>query len=471
MESSDTKAGHGIGPLMRELRGILFEPGERPALRDRTSVSVERMAQVAGLQALLMPIIAAPMLLLAEPTEPVGDVGWVLALGGIAAVIGIGATFVRSPTVSIRELAFANAFTASILAMLAWLSGGFGSPFPILFPLLASSITPHRPQTRRILIGWLLLCVSAPLFYEDAVSARDVAEVTMIGAASVATFLTMVWLSSRASRSEAGLMKAISTARVAQEELAAEADRLMVINEERDRLVTRVSHELRTPLTSVKGYVEALIAGEGGELDPMQRELATVALRNTVRLELLIADLLLLSRVESGQLELRPGTVEIAASLEASKEDLEQLAQEGGVTLLVQATPGLEWDVDRERFEQATANLISNAIKYSPEGGPVLIRAHQAGTELWVEIIDKGVGIPEGEISHLGVRFFRASTAGAVSGSGLGIAITKDLVELHRGSLEVESEVGSGSIFRIRIPSGLSGGSPREAEGEPHGLQ
>ena len=245
----------------------------------------------------------------------------------------------------------------------------------------------------------------------------------------------------------------------------------MEMNEERDRLVTRVSHELRTPLTSVKGYVEALIAGEGGELDPAQRELAIVALRNTVRLELLIADLLLLSRVESGQLKLRPGTVEIAASLEASKEDLQQFAREGGVTLIVEATPGLEWDVDRERFEQATANLISNAIKYSPGGGPVLIRARQAGTELWVEIIDKGVGIPEGEISCLGVRFFRASTAGAVSGSGLGIAITKDLVELHRGSLEVESEVGSGSIFRIRIPHGLSGGSRREAEGEPHGLE
>jgi signal transduction histidine kinase len=473
MESSDTKTGRGIGPLLRELRDILFEPatGDRTALLDRTSVSVERMAQVTGLQALLIPIVAAPLLLLAEPTGPVGDVGWVLALGGIAVVIAIGAALIRSPAVSVRALAFANAFTATILAMLAWLSGGFGSPFPILFPLLASSITPYRPQTRRILIGWLLLCVSAPVFYEDTVTGRDVAEVLMIGAASVATFLTMVWLSTRASRSEAGLMDAISTAKLAQEELAAEADRLMATNEERDRLVTRVAHELRTPLTCVKGYVDALIAGEGGELDPAQRELATVALRNTVRLELLVADLVLLSRAESGQLELRPGTVEIAASLKASKEDLEQLAREGGVNLIVEATPGLEWDIDQERFEQATANLISNAIKYSPGGGPVLIRARQAGTELWVEIIDKGVGIPENEINQLGVRFFRASTAGTVSGTGLGIAITKDLVELHRGSLEVESEVGSGSTFRIRIPQGLSGGSLREAEGEAHGLE
>ena len=209
MESSDTKAGHGIGPLLRELRDILFEPAtaDRTALLDRTSVSVERMAQVAGLQALLIPIVAAPLLLLAEPTGPVGDLGWVLALGGITVVIAIGAAFIRSPAVSVHALAFANAFTATILAMLAWLSGGCDSPFPILFPLLASSITPYRPQTRRILIGWLLLCVSAPLFYEDTVTGRDVAEVMMVGAAAVATFLTMVWVSSRASRSEAGLME------------------------------------------------------------------------------------------------------------------------------------------------------------------------------------------------------------------------------------------------------------------------
>jgi signal transduction histidine kinase len=196
-----------------------------------------------------------------------------------------------------------------------------------------------------------------------------------------------------------------------------------------------------------------------------------VALRNTVRLELLIADLLLLSRVESGQLALHPGSVDIAASLEFSRQDLDQLAHEGGVTLIVEAPPGLAWDLDRERFEQATANLISNAIKYSPEGGPVLIRARQVDSELWVEVVDKGVGIPADEIGRLGERFFRASTAGDATGTGLGITITKELVDLHRGSLEIESEVGSGSIFRLRIPGGLAGGSVGEPEGDPDRLE
>ena len=101
----------------------------------------------------------------------------------------------------------------------------------------------------------------------------------------------------------------------------------------------------------------------------------------------------------------------------------------------------------------------------------MLIRARQIESELWVEVIDKGVGIPEDEIGRLGERFFRASTAGSASGSGLGIAITQELVELHRGVLEVESEVGSGSIFRIRIPGGLEAESVGEAEREAYGLK
>jgi signal transduction histidine kinase len=321
------------------------------------------------------------------------------------------------------------------------------------------------------LILWILLVTAAPLVYDGPATSGQAATVFMIAAASVATTLTMVWLSTRVSRSEAGLMDLVSDARVAQEELAAKTDRLVEAGVIRDQLVTRVSHELRTPLTSVKGYVEALLDGEGGELEPEQRELADIALRNTTKLELLITDLLLLSRVEAGQLELRAKPVEIRSAILSVSADLRQLAQEGGVSLIVEATPEFVWGLDRERFEQAVANLISNAIKYSPGGGPVLIRGREVDSELWVEVIDKGVGIPDDEVKRLGERFFRASTAGDVSGTGLGIAITEELVELHRGSLEIESEVGSGSIFRIRIPDGLGADSVGETERESYGLK
>ncbi|HYH61237.1 MAG TPA: ATP-binding protein [Solirubrobacterales bacterium] len=438
--------------MLRELAGILFGPAADPRAPARTGVSVERTARVSGLQALLVPLVTAPLLLIVEPTGPIGDAGWALALGGIASVVAIGAFLVRAPTVSPAALGGANAFTAAVLGMLAWLTGGFDSPFLLIFPLLASSITPHTPHIRRLLLAWLLLAIASPFLYEDAATTTQVAEMIMIASVSVATLLTMVWVSTQVGRAETGLIDAVTTATVAREALEEETERLFELSEQRDRLVTRVSHELRTPLTSVKGYVEALLEGEGGELDPAQRELAAVALRNAVRLEHLIADLLLLSRVEAGQLELRAGQVEIRGMIDLLARDLEQLARESRVTLVVEVEPGLEWSVDRERLEQAITNLVSNAIKYSPEGGPVLIRARQAASELWIEIVDKGVGVPKEEIGQLGERFFRASTAGEASGTGLGISITKELIELHGGWLEVESKLGSGSIFRLRLP-------------------
>jgi signal transduction histidine kinase len=451
---------------------MLVEPtGDDAELRARTGVSIERTAQVAGLQAILLPILTAPLLLVVHPTGPIGDWGWVLALAGVAAIVVVGVRLILSPHVSAAELAASNVFAAGVLGMLAWLTGGLESPYPLLLPLVASSIAPHRPRVRRFLILWILVVAAAPLIYDAPASAGEVAVVIMIGSASVATLLTMVWLSTRVGRSEASLIELIGAAREAQDEMAAEAGRLLEVSQVRDQLVTRVSHELRTPLTSVKGYVEALIEGEGGDLDPAQRELAAIALRNTVRLEILIADLLLLSRVEAGELWLRAKPVDVHSSLRMVIEDLDQLAQEAGTNLIVEAMPEFVWALDRERFEQAVTNLVSNAIKYSPRGGPVLIRARQMDSELWVEVIDKGVGIPADEIERLGERFFRASTAGAASGSGLGITITRELVDLHRGALEIESEVGSGSIFRIRIPGGLDLESVGEPEREAYGLK
>ncbi len=311
---------------------MLVEPSQEDAAKKlpRTGVSVERTAQVAGLQAILLPILTAPILLVVNPTGPIGDWGWVVALAGVAAVVAIGVALIRSPDVSARVLAATNVFVAGVIGVLAWLTGGLDSPYPLLLPLIASSIAPHTPRVRRWLILWILFVAAVPLVYDGPATSVQVAVVIMIGSASVATLLTMVWLSSRVSRSEASLMALIAAAREAQTEMAAEAGRLLEASQVRDELVTRVSHELRTPLTSVKGYVEALIAGEAGDLDPAQQELAAVALRNTVRLELLIADLLLLSRVEAGQLELRAKPVDVHASLQMVSEELDPARTRGG---------------------------------------------------------------------------------------------------------------------------------------------
>ena len=293
-------------------------------------MSVERTAQVAGLQAILLPILTAPILLVVNPTGPIGDWGWVVALAGVAAIVAVGVALIRSPDVSARVLAASNVFAAGVIGVLAWLTGGLDSPYPLLLPLIASSIAPHRPRVRRWLILWILFVAAVPLVYDGPATSVQVAVVIMI-ALRIGGDAPHDGLAELASESLGG--KPDGPDRSGQggaDEMAAETGRLLEASQVRDELVTRVSHELRTPLTSVKGYVEALIDGEGGDLDPAQRELAAVALRNTVRLELLIADLLLLSRVEAGQLELRAKPVDVHASLQMVSEDLEPARTGGG---------------------------------------------------------------------------------------------------------------------------------------------
>ena len=166
MEPSEIKAGEGIGPLLRELGAMLVEPSreDRAKAPSTIGVSVERTAQVAGLQAVILPLLTAPLLLVVQPTGPIGAWGWVLALAGVFAVEAIGVSFIRAPNVSARALAASNVFAAGVLGVLAWLTGGLDSPYPLLLPLLASSIAPHRPRVRRGLMLWILAVAAAPLF-------------------------------------------------------------------------------------------------------------------------------------------------------------------------------------------------------------------------------------------------------------------------------------------------------------------
>ena len=444
----------GVRSLLRELAGLLVSVpgGEEDSPARRTGVSVERTAQVSGLQAILLPVLTAPLLLLVPPTEPLGDAGWVVAAVALLTVVALGFRLIRPPVVSGPALAATNAYAAFVLGVLAWLGGGFASPFPLLLILVAASIAPHPPALRRGLLAWLVLVAAAPLAY-DEVTDRNVAEALMIAATSAGTLVTMLWLSARVRRSEVGLMDAASVAERERERAERRAGHLEELGVRRERLVTSVSHELRTPLTSIRGYLEAMLEGESGELGPEQRDYAAVALRNTERLERLIGDLLLLSSVEAGQVTLRHEPIVVGQSLRRLCEELAPIARRRGIRIDVADAGQVAVTADPARLEQALTNLISNAVKYSPEGATVRLAALMDDGEALIEVADSGVGIPQEELERIGERFFRASTAGDAPGTGLGIAIARELVELHGGRLEAESVVGKGSTFRIRLPA------------------
>ncbi len=232
------------------------------------------------------------------------------------------------------------------------------------------------------------------------------------------------------------------------------------ITEERryDRLrkdfVANVSHELRTPLSVIRGYVETLKDGALKDEQNAPRFLDSIE-RNAQRLSALVEDLLDLSRLESGGQLMNPGPVEAAGQIEKVVEDFRPLADRKRQRLLVELPAGpVPLEADPVLLERALRNLVDNAVKYTPEGGSVTVGASVEGDEVVFFVRDTGMGIPAGDLPRIFERFYRVdkSRSRDLGGTGLGLAIVKHIAQLHGGSVSVESRVGSGSLFSVRLP-------------------
>ena len=245
--------------------------------------------------------------------------------------------------------------------------------------------------------------------------------------------------------------------------------------------VANVSHELRTPLTAIKGYAETLLNGALKDPDTAARFL-TIIDRHSERLSRLIDDLLTLSNLELGTVELRRDEIALAELTSEVFEVVKDKAERGGVKLLQEFPPELPMLLgDSDRLQQVLLNLIDNAIKYTPAGGIVTVAAEtvqspdstvrilqsqgqnpgemEIDVELegeWIEVTvaDTGCGIPETEIPRLTQRFYRVDKARSrkLGGTGLGLAIVKHIVQAHGGSLHIESQLNQGTTVRLFLP-------------------
>jgi two-component system, OmpR family, phosphate regulon sensor histidine kinase PhoR len=212
------------------------------------------------------------------------------------------------------------------------------------------------------------------------------------------------------------------------------------------------SHEVRTPLAGLRTAVETL---EGGGLEADQQEqLWGIANRQLSRLERLVHDLSELNRIESGELELVVREVDLHDLLRDLAEDFGERAESREVSLVVSTAGPVRALVDPQRVQQIVGNLIDNAVKFSPPGGEVTLRAFGADELVSIEVSDQGEGIPEQEKRRIFHRFYRVdrSRSQDVPGMGLGLAITKHLAAIQGGSIEVDSEPGRGSTFRVTLP-------------------
>ncbi|RHA42342.1 PAS domain S-box protein [Cellulomonas rhizosphaerae] len=221
----------------------------------------------------------------------------------------------------------------------------------------------------------------------------------------------------------------------------------------KDQFVSLVSHELRTPLSSVLSYVDLILDGPDPLTDE-QREFLLVVERNARRQLRLVSDLLLTAQLDAGRFTIAHQDVDLADVARATLAEAAPGAEGAGVTLHLEAEP-VHVPGDAMRLEQVVANLVSNAVKFTPRGGRIDVRvaAAPAGGAV-VSVADTGIGIAPDELDRLATRFFRASTATqrAIPGIGLGLSIAKAIVEAHGGELTIASRVGEGTTFTFTLP-------------------
>jgi signal transduction histidine kinase len=221
----------------------------------------------------------------------------------------------------------------------------------------------------------------------------------------------------------------------------------------KSEFVSNVSHELRSPLSVIKSYVEAILEQVSPGDYQTQREFLAVVNNETDRLTALINDLLDISRIESGKFEIELSPVALSDIIKIILRDLENKSSKHQIVVDVpSALPDLL--ADKDKLVQVFLNLVDNAIKFSPHGGKISLKAGVKGKMVKCDISDQGIGIAKKDISRIFEKFYRVDNSDIyeISGTGLGLSIVKHIIESHGGRIYVRSKLGEGSTFTMLLP-------------------
>ena len=251
------------------------------------------------------------------------------------------------------------------------------------------------------------------------------------------------------------IAKDITERKLAEENLRKANETLKEYNQLKDEFVSTASHELRTPLSIIMGAIRLVLDEIPGKIVEEQRDVLATAMESVKRLSRIVNSLLTISKIESGRLDLQKTVVNICELIKDTVSNCESLAQEKGICLDCKV-PSKSVDIclDPDKTKEVLINLISNSLKFIPEGGWIKIICTEQDKEVLISIQDSGVGIAKEDIPKLFDKFtqFGRKAGPGEKGTGLGLAIVKKLVEIHGGKIKVESEVGQGTIFTISLP-------------------
>jgi signal transduction histidine kinase len=312
---------------------------------------------------------------------------------------------------------------------------------------------PRLTNTRLTLLAAALLTAPAILLIERISHHRVHSYALGFGGAALSIVVLMrlsglVRAVERARRSE---RLARREAEQAQQLLAYQNEQLLELDTLKDEFVSNVSHELRTPLTSISGYVELMLEDER---DAEKRSYLEIVDRNAERLLGLVSDLLFSARLQGGRLELDRTEVDLHQLVVQAIESARPRAETAGVELTATTAPVPIVSGEAVRLAQLVDNLVSNAIKFTPSGGRVAVRLSSEEGLVRFEVSDTGIGISEQERERLFERFFRSQNAleRQIQGTGLGLYISKAIVEAHGGRIGVDSKAGEGTTFVVELP-------------------
>ena len=358
----------------------------------------------------------------------------------------------------------ANSYRSGDLTDLGWLLGYILWAAAALHPSMRELSTPRRRRStlrvhsvRIALLAAALLSAPFVLLVQHVRGAQlNVLAVVIAGTAiSIFVLMRLVGILRALERLRERERAARADAEQAQMLLAMQNDQLVEADRLKDEFVALISHDLRTPLTSIIGYVELSLEDVEPPLDEERRGYLQIVSRSSERLLRLVDDLLFVARLQAGRLILERSDLDLCTIAAQSAQEARPRAEAKQLTLEFIGGSPVMVEGDKGRLFQLLDNLISNAIKFTPEGGRVEVRAVPADSVALLEVSDTGIGLGPDEAELVFDRFFRSSrvVAQQVPGTGLGLFIARAIVEAHGGTIAASTRAGGGTTFHVELPA------------------
>ncbi len=301
--------------------------------------------------------------------------------------------------------------------------------------------------------------MSIPVFEDDRIVAvagvankvedydeSDVRQLTLLMAG--------MWRQVQRKRAEDSLKKYAEDLAKANEELSKANEELKSLDRMKDEFLSNVSHEFKTPLTSIRGYSQLVLDGTLGDINGQQKKAMDTVIRNSDRLRRLVDSLLYLSRAQVGKMSYYFEKLQLADIINNCINDLLLQAKNKGIVLRAEMEDIPPVRADKDKLTDVLTNLIDNALKFTSEGGQVIVSARTVSNGIHIEVKDTGIGIPADHIPHLFQRFYQvdSSMSRRYGGTGLGLYISRTIVEAHGGKIWIESKEGMGTTVHMEFP-------------------